>query len=297
MSLRVANIRRLSILGWTPWHAVAAVVMAAIGAIVTRTAWLDIISIAYADEESSHIVLVPFVAAWLFWARRLRVRLCRPSGQWIGPLVAGLGWFLYVWGFNSAQQAVWHAGALLVVIGCVLSVIGKEALARFLPCFAVLVFLIPVPGKIRHAIAGPLQEATAWLTQAIFETFGVAVARSGNVLNINGNMVAVAEACNGMRMVFALVLVSFAFAYSYPLRNGVRLLILLSSPLAALFCNVVRLIPTVWLYGFSTKSIADAFHDASGWFMLPIAFLLLLGIIRLLRWALVPVARFNLAYQ
>jgi hypothetical protein len=31
--------------------------------------------------------------------------------------------------------------------------------------------------------------------------------------------------------------------------------------------------------------------------MLPIAFLLLLGVIRALRWALVPVARFNLAYQ
>ncbi len=31
--------------------------------------------------------------------------------------------------------------------------------------------------------------------------------------------------------------------------------------------------------------------------MLPVAFLLLLGIIRALRWALSPVARFNLAFQ
>ena len=33
-----------------------------------------------------------------------------------------------------------------------------------------------------------------------------------------------------------------------------------------------------------------------GWVMLPIAFLILLAIIRLLRWAQVPVYRFHLAY-
>ena len=98
-------------------------------------------------------------------------------------------------------------------------------------------------------------------------------------------------------MVFALVLVSFAFAYSLPLRNSVRVLVLLASPLAAIACNVIRLLPTVWLYGYSAEPIAKKFHDVSGWIMLPVAFVLLLGIVRLLRWAMIPVARFNLAYQ
>jgi exosortase/archaeosortase family protein len=82
-----------------------------------------------------------------------------------------------------------------------------------------------------------------------------------------------------------------------PLRNSVRILVLLASPLAAIFCNVVRLIPTIWLYGHAAKPVADDFHNISGWIMLPIAFLLLMGIIRALRWALIPVAKFNLAYQ
>ena len=33
------------------------------------------------------------------------------------------------------------------------------------------------------------------------------------------------------------------------------------------------------------------FHDYSGWLMLPIAFLILLGIIKMLRWAMIPVMR------
>ena len=291
------SLKRLTNFGWTPWHAVGAIVIAVAGVLATLPAWRDIFFIASVDDENSHIFLVPIVAAWMVWVRRARLRYCAPSGTAIGPVIAAAGVFASIYGFNHDMQSVWHTGAVLVVLGCVLSVLGKNVLFRFLPAFAVLVFLVPVPGRIRQGIAVPLQTATAATTQALFETFGEAVERSGNLLSINGTEVTVAEACNGMRMVFALVLVSFAFAYSMPLRNSVRVLVLLASPLAAIFCNVVRLIPTIWLYGHAAKPVADDFHNVSGWIMLPIAFLLLMGIIRALRWALVPVAKFNLAYQ
>lgn len=291
------NLRRLTNFGWTPWHAVGAAAMAALGVLATWPAWKDIYSIASNDEEASHIFLVPIVAAWMVWVRRVRLRNCPPAGTLVGPPLVLAGWIASVLGYNHGIQSAWHAGAVAVVVGCVLSVLGVYVLLRFLPAFVVLIFLIPVPGGLRQAIAVPLQTATAATTQAIMEIIGVAVERSGNQLAINGTDVTVAEACNGMRMVFALVLVSFAFAYSMPLRNVVRLIVLAASPLAAIACNVIRLIPTIWLFGYANQATAKAFHDFSGWVMLPIAFLLLLGVIRTLRWALVPVARFNLAYQ
>ena len=291
------NIRRLAANGWTIWHLLGAVAMGALGFWATRRAWADIAFIAAKDEEASHIYLVPFVAAWMVWARRTRLRFCMPTGMMIGPLIVALGWAASVYGYNHALQSVWHAGAVAVVTGCVLSVLGKDVLFRFLPAFVVLAFLVPVPGSIRQAIAVPLQTATAVVTQALLETVGIPIERSANMLTVNGHNVTVAEACNGMRMVFALILVSYAFAYSMPLRDGVRLLVLAASPLAAIICNVIRLIPTVWLFGYSSHEIAEKFHDISGWIMLPVAFFMLLGIMRLLRWALVPVSRFNLAYQ
>jgi exosortase len=291
------NWRRLGNVGWTKWHIVGAVALALVGALATWIAWADIYHIAVTDEEASHILLVPVVAAWMFWVRRARIRYCCPSGVIIGPAIVAVGIAMYIAGFEYAVQSLWHAGAVTVVIGCALSVLGKNVLFRFLPAFLVLAFLVPIPGTIRQAIAVPLQTATAATTQAIFETIAVPVERSGNLLIINGTEVAVAEACNGMRMVFALVLVSYAFAFSMPLRNSVRVLVLLASPVAAIACNVVRLVPTIWLYGYSTNRVADNFHDISGWVMLPVGFVLLLGIIRMLRWALIPVAKFNLAYQ
>lgn len=291
------KLRSLHRAGWRPWHVPLAIGLAGAGAWVTREAWSDIYAISMADEESSHILLVPIVALWMLWVRAIRLRLCAIRPSLIGTAIVAAGWGLYWYGLNQATQAAWHLGAVLIVIGAVVTVLGRSFLFRFFPALAVLLFLVPVPGSIRQMVAVPLQTATASVTQAIFEVAGLPIERSGNLLTINGVDVAVAEACNGMRMVFALVLVSYAFAFSLTLRHSVRIAVLVASPLAAILCNVLRLVPTIWLYGYSSQEIANQFHDIGGWLMLPVAFCLLLGIIRLLRWALIPVGRFNLAMQ
>jgi exosortase len=237
------------------------------------------------------------VAAYLVWVRRVRFRFCTPTGTMIGPVLAAAGWGISAYGFYHNVQAFWHAGAVLAVVGCLLSVVGKNVLFRFFPAFAVLIFLVPVPGMVRQEIALPLQSWTAQIGQSLLEILGIETARSGNLLSVNGIPVAIAEACNGLRMVFALILVSYAFSFGLPLRNSVRFLVLLASPLAAIGCNVIRIVPTVWLYGYQSKQVADAFHDYSGWVMLPIAFAILYGIIRLLKWAMIPVTRYTLASQ
>jgi exosortase/archaeosortase family protein len=114
---------------------------------------------------------------------------------------------------------------------------------------------------------------------------------------VNHHPVNIAEACNGVRMVFALALVSYTFGFGMPLRNSVRLLILLLSPLAAIVCNVARVLPTVLMIGYASPATAERFHEYAGWLMLPVAFLLLYGIIGLLKWAMIPVTRYTLASQ
>jgi exosortase len=281
--------------GWTLWHAVGAVVAAAIAVLIAGNAWYDLFHVARREEESSHIWLVPIVVAWLVWVRRSRLRTVVPGGRLPGTLMISVGWFCWSWGYRHSIQSMWHCGAVMMALGAILVVVGRDLLYRFLPAVLVLVFLIPVPKTARVKIAQPLEEVTASVTGSVAEVLGMDIQQRGNLITFHGAEVAIAEACNGMRMVFTLFLACYVFAFVTPLRGYVRAIILLASPLTAVVCNVIRLVPTIWVFGNATPERAELFHDASGWVMLIVAFLGLTGIVRLLKWAMVPVAPFTLA--
>jgi exosortase/archaeosortase family protein len=99
----------------------------------------------------------------------------------------------------------------------------------------------------------------------------------------------VGEACDGLRMVLALALTVYAFVFSVPLRLTARLVLLAVSPIIALVCNILRLVPTGLAYAYSSESFAIELHDIAGWMMLPVAIAMLFAIIRFMRWLDLPV--------
>lgn len=289
----------------TAWHLLLASILALLGVLVTWEAWREIfVNYAWRDEEYSHIFIVPFVVIWMVWVRRMRFRHCRVSGTILGPTIVAAGWWLSWFGFHRQTTSFFHLGAVVVVLGCIVSALGKNVLFRFFPAVLVLLFLVPVPGQFRQDIAQPLQAWTAQVSHAVLDVCGVESELSGNVLTINGQAVTIVEACNGMRMVFPLLLIGYAFSFALPLRQTVRLLILLFSPLVAIACNVVRTVVLIWLEGNTqglspemSQNLFDAAHKYGGWIMLPVAFVMLLLLIRLLKWAMVPIQRYTLASQ
>jgi exosortase len=282
---------------WRPLDAALLVAITALAVGATWGIWRDVFGIATHNEEQSHILLAIPIAAWLLWVRRERFRLLRPRYSLAGPAAIALGWAMAWAGFRTGVDVARHLGALTVVCGGALTILGLGFVRGFLPAILALLFLLPIPLRIRHEIALPLQQVTAAATQHLLEIFAVPVQRMGNVLLVNEHEVAVAEACNGMRMVAALGLVAFAFVFSVPMRQGVRVTILLLSPLLAVLVNVIRLVPTVLLYGYASDSTAETFHDLSGWVMLFVALGLLWAVLGLLRWVEIPIAPYAVGEQ
>ncbi len=281
--------------GWGLGHVVLAAVLVAAATGICSNAWGDMLFIASKDEESSHVLLVPLAFLWIIFVRRESFRNCRPVGHWLGSIVMAVGWLLWSAGYRHDIQAFWHGGAVVMAVGAALTVFGSDVLWRFWPAFLVLAFLVPVPGILRETMARPMQTVTAQATQSVAELCGMNVERWGNTLALNGTQIAVAEACNGMRMVFTLFLVSFTFAFITPLRKYVRFLVIIMSPVTAILCNVLRLVPTVLVYDRFSRSTAEAFHQGSGWVMLVAGFLMLMGVVKLLRWLMIPVAPYTLS--
>ncbi len=276
---------------WPAPRLLAAVALTVVGIVVNFDVWADIFTFALKDEEAQQVFLVLPVFAWLAWSRRgaLAVSGVKPSFSLAGPAMIALAWVFSYVGFNYAVQAMWHASAVLIAVGCLVTVLGHRFVLALWPAFVVLVFLVPVPAMFRLQIAVPLQSAVAMSTHFLGDLIGMDIQRSGNWMSYNGAAVTIAEGCNGMRMMFMLILVSFAFAFVVPLQGWARVLVIVISPLTALVSNVIRLVPTVYIFGHSNQQTAESFHDFAGWVMVFVSLGLLICLIKLMDWVGLPV--------
>jgi exosortase/archaeosortase family protein len=93
------------------------------------------------------------------------------------------------------------------------------------------------------------------------------------MLLLDGVSLTIAEACTGVRMLLAIVVVVYALCFSIQSSNAVKWCLLIFSPIIAMALNIVRLIATVACYSFYDTGTAEAFHDASGW-IIPAFFIL-----------------------
>ena len=281
--------------GYNYWCLGIAGVLGAVAVWVAWPAWADLYRVALRDQEASQVMLAPFLALWLFWCRRYRIRMLVYQKSWLGPVVLGAGILAHVIGDVALVVSAWYLGAILMLVGAAITAFGGGVLYRFAPAFLVLLFLIPIPASVRVHIAGPLQTVTAGAVESVFHFTGMDVSRSGNLLIVNGKPVTVAEACNGMRMTFALILVTYTYVFSTPMRLWIRVLLLLASPLIAVACNVVRLVPTLWAYGHIDTQWADFIHDWGAWLMLGVSLMIVMGVMQVLCWLDLPVYAYSRA--
>ncbi|MEO1583865.1 MAG: exosortase/archaeosortase family protein [Planctomycetota bacterium] len=278
---------------WRPIDAALLGVLSLAAVVAAWPAWADMFSTGWSDPEQSHVILAIPVAIWLAWIRRARLINTRPAWSLAGPLVIAAAWALGDFGLRAAQDVFWHLAALLAVVGAALTIVGPRVAWRFAVPMAALLALLPIPGVIRLQIAQPLQEISAVCSQYLLEIAGIPVARSGNMLVVNNHPVVIAEACNGMRMVAALGVVAYTFAFSIPAKPAVRVLLLALSPVLAVVVNIIRLIPTVLFYGYTSDGFAQLFHDLSGWLMMLVALGVLWAFMRLLKWMELPVLSYG----
>src|SRR5262245_40440303 len=171
---------------WQPRDFAQLSLLLGVGLLLHRQPLADIITIGRTDSDQSHIFLAPIVAGWLLWLRRSRLRYVAVQPSLSGPVVASLGWIVSWWGFEHGMQVAWHGGALLSLVGVLFSMTGPTPLRLFLPVFGAMLFMLPIPGELRHAIAYPLQELATSVTYSMLELIGVSALKNGNVLVIGG---------------------------------------------------------------------------------------------------------------
>lgn len=255
-------------------------------ALVAITAWSYrgvLLGLLYAwrkNDDYSAGQLVPLVVAFLVWRERAALRQCVLRPCWwggIGLLAAAL--LVRLFGYLFMFWSALDYSFVLTTAGLVLLVAGRQVFRRLGWIFLFLILMFPLPGSIHNLISGPLQGLATAGSVFFLEASGVRVSHQGNVVLLNDTMsVAVAEACSGLRMLTAFIVVAAFIAYMVQRPRWQKAALLLSSIPVAVICNMIRIFLTAMLMLYVNAELAEKFfHDFAGLVMMPAAVFLLFG--------------------
>ena len=223
------------------------------------------------DEYSSGL-LVPLLAVYILWVRRDKIKATtfEPS-MWglVGLIMAqALRYFGLFFMYSSAERL----SVVLSIFSLVVLMLGWAMFRKLLPILLFLFLMLPLPRSVHTAVTLPLQNLATISAVFCLETLGYSVIREGNVININGNLVAVAEACNGLRMVTSFFVITAMVVLVVKRKLWEKVTVLFSALPVALLCNTIRLTLTAIAFTVLVgQNREEMFHDFGGYAMMPLA--------------------------
>jgi exosortase len=241
------------------------------------------------DDNYSHGFFIVPLAAYFAWERRRRF-LAAPSHPSANGLVVVIGSIgLLAAGVIGAEMFITRISILGTIVGIVLFLSGWNRLRVLLFPLAFLLLMIPLPAILFNQIAFPLQLLASQVGELAITAANVPVLREGNLLVLPNTTLEVAEACSGIRSLVSLLTLGIVLGYFADSRTWVRTLIALSTIPVAILSNGMRVAGTgIAAHRFGAAAAEGFFHEFSGWLLFVVAFLMLLGLQRLLLRALPP---------
>jgi len=227
------------------------------------------------DEDMSHGVIVPLVILWIVWRERARWRRLplRPSAWGFALLLAGAA--MHVAGVLGVGLFASSVALLVSAAGAVVCLGGFGLLRSWTFPFLLALFMLPKLAIVYNQVTLPLQLLASKLAAAMLTTSGIGVIREGNILDVHGHRVAVAEACNGIRFLLPLGFVAVLFAYLADPKPWMRVAVLAATVPLAIVSNAFRVAASAWKPALDSGTP----HEVLGW----VIFTLTLGMLLPLR--------------
>ncbi|HYE89223.1 MAG TPA: exosortase/archaeosortase family protein [Vicinamibacterales bacterium] len=236
------------------------------------------------DDNYSHGFFIVPLALYFTWERRRAIAAApiRPSP--LGLIVVASSLLLLVAGLLGAELFLSRVSIIGTLAGAMLFLFGWPLLRLVMFPLAFMLLMIPLPAIIFNKIAFPLQLVASHVGEYTVRSMDIPILREGNVLILANATLEVAEACSGIRSLVSLFTLGIVFGYFVDRRPWVRAVIALSAVPVAILANGLRVASAgVAAHNFGAAGVEGLFHDFSGWVVFVVAFLMMLGLQRLLQ--------------
>ena len=251
------------------------------------------VRISLSDPDASHLILIPFISAWVLFVERRKVfrnlsydkviggcLLSLSCGAALVARFAGSGASLDVQlsGYILALVLNWVAGFALLF--------GKSPCRMGYFSLLFLFLMIPLPKFLLNHIVYLLQLGSTWVAGSLFDLLGVPVLREGFVFHLARFNIEVAQECSGIRSSMALLALAVLVSHFQLNRFWSKALFVVSGLVMMILKNGIRIATLSMLAIYVDPDfLLGRLHRQGGIVFFALALLLLLPVLALLqRW-------------
>ncbi|OHB60646.1 MAG: hypothetical protein A2Y12_02910 [Planctomycetes bacterium GWF2_42_9] len=231
----------------------------------------DLAKIWLGNDDYSAGILVPLLAGMTIWFKK---DFLAGTHKNILPgfVLLIVSQAIRFFGLYFMYSSLERLSIVVCLWAVIIILLGWKTFYRYLPAFLFLILMLPPPNIIHNSIMLPLQRIATSGAAYSLELFGYAVSREGNILYINSTAIEVSQACNGLRMITAFVIIDVFLALNIKQNLFQKSMLLISSLPIAVACNIARLTLTGVAFTVSWgQKWASMIHEVSGYAMVPIA--------------------------
>lgn len=258
------------------WRMPLAALLAAVLALglVTAQAWGAMLHQWWIIDTYNHLMLVPFIIAWLVALKEDELAALTPAP--FAPGLLAVAAALGVWWEGEAREInlIAQAGAVGAVQAAVVTMLGlRISLVLALP-LAFASFLVPFGDEI----IAPLQFLTADIAIALTHASGVTARINGIYIDTPAGLFIVAEACSGVKFLIAMVSLGVLVCFTRFTRWSRRAALMAACIIVPILANGVRAWATIYVAQYVGAEKATGFdHIVYGWIFFAIITAAVLG--------------------
>jgi len=164
------------------------------------------------DTYAGHGMFVPLFSAVIAWTERERLRKAVGPSHPIGAVIVLVGVSLLALGSLAESVLLQDASVAVTIAGLVAWTFGLRCLRAAVFPIAFLLLMAPLPRAVVATVTLQVQLFAAAFAVAILRMLDLSVYQAGVTIELPSMTLQVAEACNGLRFLMALLVLTAAFA-------------------------------------------------------------------------------------
>jgi exosortase len=243
--------------------------------ITAGTRWLN-------TEQYTHGIFIFPISIAILYVKQRDILACAKNPHTGGIFLLAFGLLIQVISHYLNFEFFSMLSLIPVLAGGILTFNGLELwrVVRFPVLF--LGFAANLPGAVLGAPSRWIQSVSATGAATITKLVGFTIMQHGNLLDVPGMTLEVADVCSGFRKLTALIVFAVLYGYLFPIGNARRLFLVLAVVPIAIFVNIARLCVLIAASSWGGPKAEAFLHNPAEFAVLVAAFLLTLRVGKIL---------------